>query len=495
MIKDADLDFWVKNKLNVCLVGERGVGKTSIVLDAWARNGINNFLYFSGATLDPWVDFVGIPKEAVDEKGTKYLDLVRPRAFAYDNVRAIFIDEYNRSHAKIRNAAMELIQFKSINGKKFNNLEMVWIAINPFDEAEKSYDVDRLDPAQQDRFHIYAEVPYKCSPAYFKGKFGEDGISAVAWWNKLSKENQKLISPRRLDYALEIFKNGGNVNFVLDERINRGEFIQAIQHGPIQESFKKAVSAMDGLKVREFFKNPNTTTYLINGFPFTELTDKGRLLVLQYCGDEAAMTLLSSKEEFAKTAALNMREDVVYNYCVKLNPAKMTRELKEAFGRRQAIEKERLLAANIAKANTQTVVNNPWTLPSVPTDRNAGNGVCDPSIQKILSDIKFKNAKDVPNMQERRDADLKLNTLGIQFVLMNTSQTARMSLIHLFCRHFISTQVVSFDQFVFLTSNNFEALINSLNGHAAVSGLVKKDGIGPLYGAAIQKAGLIGRMK
>lgn len=31
---------------------------------------------------------------------------------------------------------MELIQFKSINGKKFNNLKVIWAAINP-DDGDK----------------------------------------------------------------------------------------------------------------------------------------------------------------------------------------------------------------------------------------------------------------------------------------------------------------------------------------------------------------------
>ena len=40
-------------------------------------------------------------------------------------------DELNRAKPKVRNAVMELIQFRSINGIKFNNLRMIWAAINP----------------------------------------------------------------------------------------------------------------------------------------------------------------------------------------------------------------------------------------------------------------------------------------------------------------------------------------------------------------------------
>ena len=78
-ITNNKLDFWLKKNKNVLLIGNHGVGKTSIVMDGFERNGI-------------------------------------------------FMDEYNRTNPKVRNALMELIQFKSINGRKFPNLKVVWAA-------------------------------------------------------------------------------------------------------------------------------------------------------------------------------------------------------------------------------------------------------------------------------------------------------------------------------------------------------------------------------
>jgi len=149
----TDLEFALQNNLNVLLVGKHGVGKTSTVLDVFEKNKIN-YLYFSAPTMDPWVDFVGVPKEKQDDNGKSYLDLVRPKAFQDDSVEAIFLDEYNRSPKKVRNAVMELIQFKSINGKKFNNLKVIWAAVNPSEEDDTNYDIEEIDPAQLDRFEI-----------------------------------------------------------------------------------------------------------------------------------------------------------------------------------------------------------------------------------------------------------------------------------------------------------------------------------------------------
>ena len=79
--------------------GKAGVGKSSIIKQCFEDNKINH-LYFSGATLDPWVDFVGIPKEkettSTDGKKTSYIELVRPKYFEQDEVEAIFIDELNK---------------------------------------------------------------------------------------------------------------------------------------------------------------------------------------------------------------------------------------------------------------------------------------------------------------------------------------------------------------------------------------------------------------
>lgn len=212
------LDFWIEHNLNVLLIGEHGVGKTAIIKDAFDRNNLK-WRYFSAATMDPWVDFIGVPKEKVTEDGVEYLDLVRPLEFQDHSIEALFFDEFNRAPAKVRNATMELIQFKSINGRKFNNLKCVWAAINPYDENE-TYDVEELDPAQQDRFQIQYELSNEPSPEYFQNKFGHRmGTRAVEWWKYLPDTLKRLVSPRRLDFAVDIYIKGGDLEDVLDAEV------------------------------------------------------------------------------------------------------------------------------------------------------------------------------------------------------------------------------------------------------------------------------------
>ena len=163
-ITNNKLDFWLKKNKNVLLIGNHGVGKTSIVMDGFERNGLvlnESYKIFSGGTLDPWTDFIGIPKKVTNEDGEDHLEYIRPE-YMNDKLEAIFMDEYNRTNPKVRNALMELIQFKSINGRKFPNLKVVWAACNPPSDDDFNYDVEEVDEAQGDRFQIIAVDIRRC---------------------------------------------------------------------------------------------------------------------------------------------------------------------------------------------------------------------------------------------------------------------------------------------------------------------------------------------
>ena len=111
---------------------------------------------------------------------------------------------------------MELMQFKSINGRKFNNLQCIWAAINPVDD-EETYSVERLDPAQQDRFHIFYKLPNTPSPDFFNSKYGTIGTKACQWWDVLPETYKPLVSPRRLEYAVDAYNNGVDLTDVLPD--------------------------------------------------------------------------------------------------------------------------------------------------------------------------------------------------------------------------------------------------------------------------------------
>lgn len=253
------LDFYIKNNLNVLLTGRHGCGKSSLIIDAVERANLK-YRYFSASTMDPWVDFLGIPKEVKGENGS-YLDLIRPKDFQEDNVEIIIFDEFNRAPKKIRNAAMEIIQFKSINGRKFNNLRMIWAAINPDDDFD--YDVEKLDLAQKDRFHIHLEIPYELDVQYFSKKYDEETAKLVnEWWNELSDNVKIKVSPRRVDYALEIFLKNGSLRDVLPPESNVSKLTDILSNGSYVEKIKKVFNKEDEAKI--FLSKENNYSACIN---------------------------------------------------------------------------------------------------------------------------------------------------------------------------------------------------------------------------------------
>jgi len=255
MISDSKLDFYVQNNLNVLLIGRHGTGKTSRVKKCFERHNLKA-LYFSVSTMDPWVDFVGIPKEVTDEKGITYLDLIRPKAFAYDQVEAIFLDEYNRGSEKVRNATLELIQYRSINGKKFNNLRFVWAAINPDDDIN-CYDVQKLDLAQKDRFHIHIDIPYELDMDYFADKYGTQVANRVQdWWNDLAENIKSIVSPRRVDYALEVYLHmNGDLKDVLPVAANVAHLANVLEKDSVKVRLESIMKSGNAKLAEPILKN------------------------------------------------------------------------------------------------------------------------------------------------------------------------------------------------------------------------------------------------
>lgn len=263
------LDFWIKNNYNVLFSGHHGVGKTAKIIEAFNRNGLK-WKYFSASTLDPWVDFCGIPKEITDENGKSYIDLIRPKCFAEDEVEAIFLDEYNRANSKVQNSTMELIQFKSINGRKFNNLKFIWAAINPpkTNDSDIEYSVEKLDPAQIDRFQIYVEIPYKLSVPYFIHKFGENvALIAANWWNELTESDKMGVSPRRLDYALDVYIAGGDIRDVVPKNINVNKLVNELSNGSYRSRLEKIFEDKNNEAAKAFLDDvnclDNTLSYIV----------------------------------------------------------------------------------------------------------------------------------------------------------------------------------------------------------------------------------------
>ncbi len=175
------------------LIGTHGIGKT-VMVEQIAKELSLNMCYYSASTLDPWADLVGIPKPVEETESLKYY---RPQDL--EDAEFLFFDELNRAHPRVLNAVLEIVQKKRINGKPLKNLRMVWAAINP---AGEDYDVEELDPALMDRFHMQLTLKAEFNMDYMKTKMSEETAMVLrAWWREdMDDKQRKLITPRRLEY-------------------------------------------------------------------------------------------------------------------------------------------------------------------------------------------------------------------------------------------------------------------------------------------------------
>jgi AAA domain (dynein-related subfamily) len=246
-LRDEKLDLWLRRSWNVLLEGRHGVGKTERIKAALKRTKLN-WRYFAGGTLDPWVDFVGIPQSTV-ENGRKVIELIRP-AWHYEPVELLFIDEFNRAHSKVQNACFELIQYQTINGLPLSSLKMIWVAINP--QYEEEYNVEKLDKALRDRFRIQFEVDNLPCPIYFTEKYPEEAKGALAWWHELPATQKLEVSPRRLEDAIIVHQGMGDLNDCLPKGSNVTKLIQLLNVGPAKEKLLALFRGKNTENARQF---------------------------------------------------------------------------------------------------------------------------------------------------------------------------------------------------------------------------------------------------
>jgi DNA polymerase III delta prime subunit len=267
----ANLIKYAETNQNVLISGEHGIGKTHLINDVFnglfGEQGVG-WLYFSGATMDPWVDFIGIPKNYTAEDGEERFRIIRPDTFSEHTVQALYFDELNRADEKVLDAIMELLQFKSINGRKFKNLKCIWASINPYDEEDLTYNVTELDPAQKDRFQIQIELPYDINENYLEKTYGDIGVFMGKWWRDLSKDQKKDISPRRLTYAIDNHINKiGDVTDVLPNTIDASSFIAMANMVSTAHNLERTLNTEDEEKIKAYL-NPNRIQTLLPFFDY-----------------------------------------------------------------------------------------------------------------------------------------------------------------------------------------------------------------------------------
>lgn len=220
MTNTLTIKNYISKGYNVLLHGLHGVGKTAMVRDACEQLGLK-VAYYSVSTMDPWVDFVGIPIPTTDP-ATGKTTLVNVRPTKVDDAEVIIFDEYNRyTDTKVINATMEMIQFGTLNGEHLPNLKCIVAMINP--ATEGNYAVNEIDDAIMDRFDVMLEVSPEVTVSFLNSRIGDMEVarSFSTWWNQrqtaVTDGKEDYISPRRVtELATRYMENNKNFQVVID---------------------------------------------------------------------------------------------------------------------------------------------------------------------------------------------------------------------------------------------------------------------------------------
>jgi hypothetical protein len=326
------LNFACDTKRNVHITGAHGTGKTAVVEKVFKEKyGENGYVILNGATVDPYVDVVGLPY-AQGSDDNKSLGFLRPAIWAKGK-RALFVDEYNRTSPPVRNAVMELSQFGTVNGIK-TDIEVVVVANNPADLKDASgkpvYDVSPVDPAQKDRFTIWIETEDGPDKDFFESKYGSEVAKVVLqFWNGLDEKVRvgSGLSPRRMEYAVDAYNDGlEDMGYVIPEVLYPQTFKTAMDGISNISKFRNAAIAGDTKLMSKLVNGPSGKS-IIESVTTSE-TDMIKAVVSVVDVDKFVSLVSSDKKWFRSHS-----DNSAVVAALKLSPSPLGDEFVECFDR------------------------------------------------------------------------------------------------------------------------------------------------------------------
>lgn len=165
-----------KKNITYCIWGKHGIGKSQAV-EQVAKALNYGFRNVRLSQIDP-TELIGYPNKksetiTYDDGKTEtieYLDYSPPKWFvdALKGNYVIFLDELNRAKKDVQQAAFELVNERTLNGRKLPDSVLIIAACNPFSDK---YDTIEFDEALIDRFcHILAQSNFEVWTDWAKTK-------------------------------------------------------------------------------------------------------------------------------------------------------------------------------------------------------------------------------------------------------------------------------------------------------------------------------------
>ena len=203
--------------LNICLEGQQGIGKTSVLKQLAEELGFHYSAIY-GAQVAP-EDLIGLPKNI--EKDGKYITIFSEPVLLPKHEKTIFVlEEINRAPIEVQQAVLQLLTDKQVSGHKLPDKTLVCVSINPTEGGV--YMTQELDSVFRNRMLNLKVVPNKDEFVEFiKDRWDSRIINFIdsmtieesrVWFAKKPEPNdigKALPSPRTWEMVNQILKVEG----------------------------------------------------------------------------------------------------------------------------------------------------------------------------------------------------------------------------------------------------------------------------------------------
>ena len=118
--------------------------------------------------------------------------------------------------------------------------------------------------------------------------------SAIEWWNNIHKQVQLQVSPRRLDYALEIHQLGGDLFDVLPLESNPSKLITSITIGNIEDKLAEIFATSNYEEAKKLLSSENSYQSAV---PFFTKSKDHKRFFLPIVSEERIISLFFKSQE------------------------------------------------------------------------------------------------------------------------------------------------------------------------------------------------------
>jgi len=194
------LPFLAQSGLVPNIIGNHGIGKSSVVKQFAAENGYSFHPFFLSMMSDMG-DLLGLPEFDRDENGKAIsTSFIHPTKLPKQKRSLLFFDELNRAHKDILQGIFQLALEGELHDYKLPEDSMIIMAMNP---ATDEYSVlDFGDKAFNDRFvHIKLDPTVAEFTGFMNKKYGNDNTIS-----EFVMENTKLLEEELSGFNLDFVK-------------------------------------------------------------------------------------------------------------------------------------------------------------------------------------------------------------------------------------------------------------------------------------------------